>query len=709
MVSTGTRARQPDEVGTVVRDGVRLAYEVHGDGPVTVLLLPTWSIIPSRFWKAQVPYLARHYRVVTFDGRGSGDSEAPAGAAAYLDGEYAADAEAVMDATGTPAAVVVGLSCGVTWGVHLAARQPDRVLGLFAIGPSCGLDVVQSHRGHPWSEPVDNPVGWAQYNREHWLGGGLEEFRRFFFDQMYNEPHSSKAREDGLAWSADITAETLVATTDARIGHGVECASVVELCGQVRCPVEVVHGTRDRVRGLEIGERLAELTGGSLTVLEGSGHGPNGRDPVRVNLLLRDFVDRVCPPPPRRRSWVRATNRPQRALFLCSPIGLGHVRRDLAVAAELRLRRPDLRIDWLAQPPVSAVISAAGEHVHPASRWLAGETAHIESEAGEHDLHAFQAIRRMDEILLANFMLFDDIVTDTHYDLVLGDEAWEVDHFLHENPELKRFPYAWMTDFVGWLPMPSGGETEAALTADYNLEMLTQRARFPRLRDRSLFVGSPQDVVDVPFGPGLPDIRSWTQAHFDFTGYITGSAAPDDPARTSARAALGLSADAPLCVVTVGGSGVGASLLQRVLDAVPHARRLLPGLQFLVVAGPRIDPASLPSVEGALVVGYLPRLSDHLAAADVAVVQGGLSTCMELAAAGTPFLYVPLENHFEQNIHVRHRLERYDAGRCLPYAQACDPVALAEAVVKELTTGQRPQPVESDGASRAADLLAEML
>lgn len=709
MISTGTRARQPDESGTVVRAGVRLAYEVHGDGPITVLMLPTWSIIPSRFWKAQVPYLARHYRVVTFDGRGSGDSDAPVGAAAYLDAEYAADAEAVLDATGTPAAVVVGLSCGVTWGVHLAVRCPDRVLGLFALAPSCGLDVVQKHRAHPWEGPVDSPVGWAQYNRENWLGGGLEEFRHFFFDKMYSEPHSAKAREDALAWSSSIRAETLVATTDARLGHGVSCASVVELCSRVRCPVEIVHGTDDRVRGSELGERLAELTGGSLTLLEGSGHGLNGRDPVRVNLLLREFVDRICPPPPRRRSWVRATSRPQRALFLCSPIGLGHVRRDLAVAAELRLRRPDLQIDWLAQPPVSAVIAAAGERLHPASRWLAGETAHIEAEAGEHDLHAFQAIRRMDEILIANFMLFDEVVTDTHYDLVVGDEAWEADHFLHENPELKRFPYAWMTDFVGWLPMPSGGDAEAALTADYNTEMLTQRARFPRLRDRSLFVGSPQDVVDVPFGPGLPGIRSWTQSHFDFTGYISGSAVLDEPARAVVRASLRLDAEAPLCVVAVGGSGVGASLLARVLDAVPHARRLLPGLQFLVVTGPRIDPTSLPSVPGALVVGYLPDLDEHLAAADVAVVQGGLTTCMELAAAGTPFLYVPLENHFEQNIHVRHRLQRYNAGRCVPYAQACDPVALAEAVVKELTTGQRPRPVESDGACRAADLLAEML
>lgn len=711
VISTGTRAREPDQAGTLVRDGVRLAYEVHGAGAVTVLLLPTWSILPSRFWKGQVPYLARHFRVVTFDGRGSGGSDSPVGAAAYTPQVMAADAAAVLDVTGTPAAVVVGLSFGVTIGIHLAVRAPERVLGLFALAAAGDLTAAQPARGDDaWSAPVQDPVGWATYNREHWLAGGLPAFRQFFFDQMFNEPHSTKQREDAMAWSSAVGVQTLIDATDAMRGYGLpDSPSVAALAEQVRCPVAVVHGTRDRVRGPHVAERLAELTGGTLTLLDGSGHGPNGRDPVAVNLLLRQFVDRVCPPAPVRRTWVRGARRPRRALVLCSPIGLGHVRRDLAVVAELRRRRPDLAVDWLAQPPVSAVVEQAGENVHAASRWLAAETAHIELEAGEHDLHAFQAIRRMDEIMVANYMLFDDVVSDTDYDLVVADEAWEVDYFLHENPDRKRFAYAWLTDFVGWLPMPSSGAGEAALTADLNAEMLAQRARYPRLRDLSVFVGSPQDVVPEPFGPDLPGIRDWTERHFEFTGYITGGGTPDDAVRQAVRDRLGHPAGAPLCVVAVGGSAVGRPLLRRVLDAVPLARRLLPGLRFLVVAGPRIDPGSLPQPDGALVVGYLPDLDQVLAAADVAVVQGGLSTCMELAAAGTPFLYVPLENHFEQNFHVRHRLERYDAGRHLPWAQACDPDTLAEALVKELTTGQRPRPVETDGAERAAGLLDALL
>jgi hypothetical protein len=225
---------------------------------------------------------------------------------------------------------------------------------------------------------------------------------------------------------------------------------------------------------------VAELAGGELVTIEGGGHAPHIRDPVKVNLLLREFIASLgLSAPPPARTWTRALRRQRRALYISSPIGLGHARRDLAIAHELRRLRPDLEVEWLAQDPVTRVLEAAGERLHPASALLANESAHIESESAEHDLHAFQAIRRMDEILLANFMVFHDVVAERRHDLVVGDEAWEVDHFLHENPELKHTAYAWLTDFVGWLPMPDGGPREASITADYNAEMIAHIARYP--------------------------------------------------------------------------------------------------------------------------------------------------------------------------------------------------------------------------------------
>ena len=706
-----TRPRPPDRAGRVVRDGVGLAWELWDrENAPTVLLLPTWAIVDSRHWKAQIPYLARHFRVVAFDGRGSGASDVPLGAPAYTDAAYAADAIAVLDATGTDRAVLVGVSCGAAWAIHVAAGHPDRVLGLVAIAPSCGIRVEQPGRDRwPWNERLDTTQGWASYNRFNWLEGGLDEFRTFFFSEVFSEDHSTKHLEDALLWSSSVTAQVLVDTTAARLGlDGAEHQDLACRCAEVTCPVLVIHGTEDRVRTSEVGERLAELTGGELALIEGAGHLPHLREPVHVNLLLKEFVD-MHAPTPRRRTWVRAQRRPKRALYLSSPIGLGHARRDVAITRELRDLHPDLQIDWLAQHPVTRVLADAGERIHPASAWLANESAHIEDECAEHDLHAFQAIRRMDEILVNNFMVFQEVVTDEHYDLVIGDEAWDVDYFLHENPELKRFGFAWMTDFVGWLPMPAGGPDEAALTADYNAEMVEQRARYRRLRDRSVFVGNPDDVVPDSLGPGLPGIREWTEANFDFAGYVTGFEPPDAEDAARLRARFGWTDEHRVCVVTVGGSGVGDALLRRVLDAVPLARRTHPELRFLVVTGPRIDPASLPRRRGVTVRGYVPDLFRHLAACDVAVVQGGLTTCMELTAARRPFVYVPLRNHFEQNFHVRHRLERYGAGTCVSYEEASDPDCLAKALCHELDRDVTYRPVETDGARRAAGMLAELL
>ena len=521
------------ESGSIDRDGVEISYAVYGDGPTTLLLMPTWTIVHSRIWKGQLGYLARHFRVIVFDGRGNGASARPRGPEAYRDDEYAADAAAVMDATATAQAVVVGLSWGVTWALHLAASHPERVLGVVGIGASGDIRVERPRRvAIGWEAPTDGGDGWSMYNREFWLTGGYDAFVDFFFARMFTEKHSTKQIEDAVGWAHETTPQTLADATAGMHGYlGVPVVPLEDVCAAVRGPVLLIHGTRDEISPPAVSRRIAELTGGEVVLLEGSGHGPLARDPVRVNHLIRDFAERVGAHRPVPPTWTRAPRRRRRALYLSSPIGLGHARRDLAIARELRELHPDLEITWLAQHPVTAVLEEAGERVHPASAFLANESRHIEHEAGEHDLHAFQAIRRMDEILVHNFMVFDDVVREEDFDLVIGDEAWDVDHHLHENPELKRFAFAWMTDFVGWLPMPDGGSREQALTADYNAEMIEQRARFRHVRDRSIFVGSPDDVVPDSFGPGLPLIRDWVQENFDFAGYVTGF----DPAEVADR------------------------------------------------------------------------------------------------------------------------------------------------------------------------------
>jgi pimeloyl-ACP methyl ester carboxylesterase/predicted glycosyltransferase len=690
-----TRARYPDESGYVQRDGVRIHYELYGSGEPTVLLLPTWSIIHSRHWKMQIPYLARHCRVLTFDGRGNGRSDRPE--SGYEAREFAADALAVMDATGTGRAALVSLSAGAQRALILAGDHPERVEAAVFVCPAVPLgEPLPERTVYSWDEELDSDEGWAKYNRWYWLRD-FRGFLEFFFSQMFPEPHSTKPIEDCVGWGLETTPETLVAT---QLAEELDEETVREIAGRVRCPVLVIQGTEDRITGPGRGIALAEATGGELVLLEGSGHGPHVRDPVKVNLLLREIL--VPTPAPTR--WVRGKSRRKRALYVSSPIGLGHAQRDAAIADELRKLHPDLEIDWLAQHPVTAVLEARGERVHPASASLANESAHIESESAEHDLHCFQAIRRMDEILLANFMVFHDLVRDEDYDLWIGDEAWELDYYLHENPEQKRAAYAWLTDFVGWLPMADGGDRESFLTADYNAEMIEHIARFPRVRDRAVFVGNPADIVPDAFGPGLPRIRDWTEEHFDFAGYVTGF----DPGALGDRGAVGYRDDERVCIVTVGGSGVGGHLLRRVVEAFPEAKERVPELRMIVVAGPRIDPASLPRHDGLEVLAYVHELYRHLAASDLAIVQGGLTTAMELTAGRRPFLYFPLRHHFEQSFHVRHRLERYRAGRCMDFEHD-GPAEIAAAIAEEIGREVDYRPVETDGAARAAKLIGELL
>jgi pimeloyl-ACP methyl ester carboxylesterase len=287
-----SRARYPDEEGFVERDGVRIFYEVYGAGQSTVFLLPTWSFIYSRYWKMQIPYLARDARVITFDGRGNGRSDRPRGAEAYAIREFAFDALAVLDATATERAVVAGYSCATLWGVLLAAEHTERVTGAAFIGPAVPLAPPHPERTvYDFDEPLDTDEGWAKYNMHYWRRD-YRGFLEFFVGKCLPEPHSTKQIEDAIGWALETTPEVL-ADHDAGIDlpTGVDFR---ELCERVRCPVLVMHGDEDALHPHARGAALAEATGGQLVTLEGSGHFPMGRDPVKVNLLLHDFVTRCA-------------------------------------------------------------------------------------------------------------------------------------------------------------------------------------------------------------------------------------------------------------------------------------------------------------------------------------------------------------------------------------------------------------------------------
>jgi predicted glycosyltransferase len=548
--------------------------------------------------------------------------------------------------------------------------------------------------------------GWDKYNRALWLSD-YASFADHFVRHIQSDPHSTRQIEEGLEWAAETTGEVLAHIVEARaIAPGFDVGEA--MYRKIRCPMLVIHGADDQVQPHARGALVAELAGAEFVTIPGAGHNPLGRLPAKCNALIDDFLDRRLGIASPLRPQPRRAAGPKRVLYLSSPIGLGHGRRDMAIARELRTLKPGIEIDWLAQDPVTRLLEAGGERVHGASARLVSESRHIELEAGEHDLNAFQAIRRMDEVLIANFMIFQQVVAEGGYDLVIADEAWDVDHYWHEHPELKRAPLAWFTDFVGFVPMPEGGAHEALLSADYNAEMIGHVERHRGVRDRAIFVGGQQDIAPLSFGRDLPDMREWIPRHFDFCGYVLGQHPQAFGERLRLRESLGYRGDEQVCIVTVGGSGVGAPLIRRILDAWPLAHRHLPAMRMVLVAGPRIDPASLGAPSGVEVHAFVPDLDRHLAACDLALVQGGLTTCMELTAAGTPFLYFPLRNHFEQNIHVAHRLERYGAGHRMDFATAT-PERIAAAMLEALRVPRRPLPVEADGALRAARMLVDLL
>ena len=673
---------EPVKQGFVERDGVRSWFGQFGDSGPWLAFAPVFQIANSHLLKGVVPALAQHYRVVVMDLRGNGRSDRPSSPEAYSFEHYYADFVAVLDRLEVDVMALVGISATAMVTLRLAAEQPARVSHLVVAG------------GYA-ARTIDTPAAAAAVNkgmdfmRSDWPG-----YIDNFFGIVFSEPHSTKQYEDGVlyaGWASD--GKTVAQGLAGWLGTDMR-----EQARQVRCPTLVIHGDDDRRVPYSDGERIAALVPGArMLTIGGGGHLMPARDPVAFCRAVRDFVG----PGPARSTWVRGMARKRRALFVSSAIGLGHVQRDLAIAREMRLLQPDLEIDWFTVDPAATYLQREGERLHPITRRLANESRHFEAMAGEHDLQAFFALRTMDEVMARNCMTFVDLLEAEHYDIVIGDEAWEIDYHYHENPELKRQPFVFLTDFVGCLPMEEGNRREAFLCADRNAQEIEHVARYPWIRDRAIFVGNREDAPELPFGPGLPDIRDWTGRNFTFTGY----ALPFDPktlADTDAlRARHGYRPDEKLVIAAVGGTAVGAPLLHRIAAAFPAMKRQVPELRMVLVAGPRLPREAFPQHAGLEVLPYVHNLFEHLACSDLALVQGGLSTCMELVATRRRFLSFPLERHFEQCIHVQNRLHNYCAD-CSVRFKELGPGELADRALRALHAPVNYKPVETDGAARAA-------
>ena len=285
------RARHPDTEGYVDRDGVGIFYEVYeNDGP-TVVLVPTWCIFHSRAWKMQIPYLSRHFRVVTYDPRGNGRSGRPVGRENFSWQHNVGDLLAVLDETEASQAVLVGVSISGYWSNITSVLHPDRVAAVVSINAGTGLGIMPEDRPvYSYTDELDTSEGWAKEN-VHYIRRDQRGYVEFFVSQIFTEPHSTKQIEDGVGWGMETDAETLIASDLADV---LPQEDMVEFYRRTTRPHLVLVGDGDQVVAPRSGHVLVELTSGTPEVLRGSGHFPNMRDPVKVNLLIKEFVDRVA-------------------------------------------------------------------------------------------------------------------------------------------------------------------------------------------------------------------------------------------------------------------------------------------------------------------------------------------------------------------------------------------------------------------------------
>ena len=286
------RAAIADRSGTIECDGIRFGYEVFGEGETTILLMPTWTIVHSRFWKFQVPYLSRHFRVITYDGPGNGRAPRSTDPADYAVVAHVGRAAALMDELEIDRAVVVGFSDGGTMAAAFACEHPDKVLGLALVAPNLHVAPASPERA-PIAEnflkpyPKD-PSGWEKYNAAYWEDH-YEDFLEFFFAEFSSETHTTKQREDGVGWGLETNGSVLTAEA-----HRPAEPDHLDIVSRIQAPTLIVHGTDDRLVPLEVSRRIAELTNGTLLEMIGTGHAPHMKEPVRFNLALRDFVERVA-------------------------------------------------------------------------------------------------------------------------------------------------------------------------------------------------------------------------------------------------------------------------------------------------------------------------------------------------------------------------------------------------------------------------------
>lgn len=395
-----------------------------------------------------------------------------------------------------------------------------------------------------------------------------------------------------------------------------------------------------------------------------------------------------------------------KVLYISGSLGLGHVTRDLAIANELRKLLPDIEIEWLAAHPATTVLLNEGENLVPQYEQYADENLSAEKASDGSSLNLFKYLMRSRKEWKQNIEIFLSLIKSKKYDMVIGDETYEINLAMREHPELKQFPFVMIFDFVGLDSMTKNPLEKLGVYYWNGVWSHDYRLKKKPPYDLALFVGVEQDVPDKPFGFMLPNRREFAKSMYKFIGYVFPFEVSEYRNKNDIKKKLGYDVR-PLVICSIGGTSIGKDLLELCSKAYSVARNKLPDLHMKIVTGPRLKGDRLKIANDIEVEGYVPRLYEHFAAADLAIVQGGATSTLELTVLRTPFIYFPIEGHCEQ-FHVSEILSQHGAGTKLTLSKA-NPDLLGQKIIELLGKPVSYPEIPSDGAKKAAQLILNLL
>ena len=400
------------------------------------------------------------------------------------------------------------------------------------------------------------------------------------------------------------------------------------------------------------------------------------------------------------RLMLRSRHMSCRVLYISGSLGLGHVTRDLAIATEMRRMCPDVDIVWIAGSPASDVLTAAGERLVPEQAKYWGETDLAETVARNGRLSLTIYVYRALAAWFHNARLIGTVASGGGFDVIVGNETYEIPvaNFFGVHV-LPPTPFVMMYDFWG-MEVTSGNVFEKLGAWMLNLVWSQEWRVTARKQNAAIFFGEIEDVPDRPFGFLLPNRHRYVKKHIEFVGYPLSFDVKCVPHRDVLRRELGYS-DGPLVICTVGGTSIGRDLLELCGNAFSLVTDHIPGLHMVLVAGPRIDPKSLDVPNGIDCRGMVPNLWRHLAACDLAVVQGGGTTTLEVEALRVPFLFFPIEHQSEQEVTIANRLFRHGAGIRM-HVSSTSPQDMADAIKANLGVKVSYPEIPVDGTRLAA-------